>query len=38
LDIRDFRHAATDGGACQSGHLGGLSYMADRADKHTINR
>ncbi len=25
-------------GPAKSGHLSELSYMADRADKHTINR
>ena len=38
LDMRDFRHAATDDGARKSGHLSGLAYMAGHTDKHTTSR
>jgi len=38
LDMRDFRHAATDDGARKSGHLSGLAYMAGHTDEHTTSR
>ncbi len=38
LDMRYFRHAATDDGARKSGHLSGLAYMAGHTEWHANQR
>ncbi len=35
LDMRDFRHAATNDRARKSGHLSGLAYIGGHNDKNT---